>query len=109
MAIYFLNTVLNEVGTTPVLLASTSPSQTITIIGLSLCNTSLQTIQASITLTDSSSTTGYYIKDVQIAPSSSLRVVNGGERLVLASSNSLYAVSNLAASMDVIVSYAEQV
>lgn len=109
MAIYFLNTVLNGVGTSPELLASTSPSQTITVIGLSLCNTSLQTIQASISLTDNTSTTGYYIKDVQIAPNSSLRVVNGGERLVLAPSNSLYAVSNLTGSMDVIVSYAEQV
>ena len=108
MAIYFLNTVLNDVGTTPVELVSTTGSQTVTVIGLSLCNTTAQSIAASITLTDASSNTGYYIKDITIAPNSSLRVVNGGERLVLAPNNSLYAVSNVTTSMDVIVSYAQQ-
>jgi hypothetical protein len=109
MAIYFLNTVLNEVGTTPVELVATSETQTVTVIGLSLCNTTSSTITASITLTDASSNTGYYIKDVQIAPNSSLRVVNGGERLVLAPNNSLKAVSSLTSSIDIIVSYAQQI
>lgn len=108
MAIYFLNTVLNNVGTTPVQLVSTTPAQTVTVIGISLCNTTAAPIKASITLTDAGSNTGYYIKNVQIEPNSSLRVVNGGERLVLAPSNSLYAVSNTATSMDIIVSYAQQ-
>ena len=49
----------------------------------------------------------YYIKDVIVAPNQSLRVINGGEKLILATSNSLTIKSNVAASIDAIISYVE--
>lgn len=51
--------------------------------------------------------TSYYIKDVVVPPNQSLRVINGGERLVLGASNSLSIVTNSEASCDAIVSLVE--
>ncbi len=51
--------------------------------------------------------TGYYIREVIVPPNQSLRVINGGERLVLGSSNSLSIVTNAEASCDAIVSLVE--
>ena len=60
-----------------------------------------------VTFLDSNPVAAYYIKDVIIPPNQSLRVINGGERLVLASSNTLSIVSNTEASIDAIVSLVE--
>ena len=49
----------------------------------------------------------YYIKDAIIPPNQSLRVINGGERLVLGASNRLKLSTNTAASCDAIVSLVE--
>ena len=49
----------------------------------------------------------HHIKDVIIPPNQSLRVINGGERLVLGTSNTLSIVTNTAASVDAIVSLVE--
>jgi hypothetical protein len=61
----------------------------------------------TVTFSDASAVNAYYIKDVVIPPNQSLRVINGGERLVLGSSNTLSIVSNTASSLDVVVSLVE--
>jgi hypothetical protein len=109
MAISFSNKVTSGLGTSSTLLLSTSASQTMTIMGLSITNVTDNIIQVSVSVTDASSNTAYYLRNCIVAPNSSVRVVNGGERLVLTPSNSLYAISNVAESADVIVSYAIQV
>jgi len=58
-------------------------------------------------LQDDTSVTAYYIKDVVIPPQTSLRVVNGGEKLILAPSNQLYVSSNISEALDVILTYVE--
>ena len=60
-----------------------------------------------VSFTDASPVTAYYIKDVVIPPNQSLRVINGGERLVLGGSNTLSIVSNTTASLDAVVSLVE--
>jgi hypothetical protein len=50
-------------------------------------------------------TSAYYAKDIVVPPNTSLRVVNGGEKLVLGPSMSVYVSSNTAASLDVVMSY----
>lgn len=49
----------------------------------------------------------YYLKDAVVPPNQSLRVVNGGERLVLGSLNNLVVVTNTDASCDAIISLVE--
>ena len=70
-------------------------------------NASASGTGVTVTFTDASAVSAYYIKDVIIPPNQSLRVINGGERLVLGTSNTLSIVTNTAASVDAIVSLVE--
>jgi hypothetical protein len=107
MATFFKNKVVNELGTSEQTLISTTPASRATIIGMSFCNLTTAVVKASIKLTDATATSGFFIKDVTIPPYQSLRVVNGGEKLVMAESNSLSAFADVANSLDVVVSYVE--
>ena len=61
----------------------------------------------TVSYSDSSPISAYYVKDVIVPPNQSLRIINGGERLVLGSSNTLSIVSNTDSSLDAIVSLVE--
>lgn len=107
MANFFKNKVVTEVGTTPVTLLTTTSSTRATVIGLSLANLTASNILASITVEDDLGTVGHYIKDVIVPPNQSLRVVNGGEKLILAPENVLEISCSQAAALDVVMSYVE--
>ena len=109
MASFFRNKVLKEVGITPVTALTTAANTRMTIIGMSFANLTDGIILVDVKLTDATPTTGYYAKQILIPPNSSLRLVNGGEKLILAESNSLTVNSNVATSVDVIISYVELV
>jgi hypothetical protein len=107
MASFFRNKVAKEIGITPVEVLATAPNSRMTIIGLSLANLTEGLVLIDVQLTDDAAITGYYAKQLSIPPNSSLRLVNGGEKLILATSNSLTINSNVAASIDAIISYVE--
>ena len=107
MATFFKNTVTKEVGTVPVRVLETSPTTRATVIGLSIANLTENVVTISVMLQDDTSVMGYYVKDVILPQQSSIRVVNGGEKLILAPSNQLYVVSNTSDSVDVILTYVE--
>jgi hypothetical protein len=108
MATLFKNKVLTQVGTTPVQIAQTQANSRATVIGLSLTNLLAdKAVLVSVMLTDETNTTGYYLKDVMIPPGGSLRAVNGGEKLIVASSNELMVVSSVDDSIDVLMSFVE--
>lgn len=107
MATNFKNKVLSDVGTTPATIISAGATAKNTVIGLSLTNTTEGVVLASLELTDDLGATGYFLRNVPIPPNQSLRVINGGEKLIVAPSNILTVVSNQASSLDVIASYVE--
>lgn len=107
MATYFKNKVVKEVGPTPVTVLSTNGATRLTVIGLSLANLTDSIVSISISVTDDAGTTGFYAKDVEIAPQTSLRAVNGGEKLIIAPNNTLSVSSDSAFGVDVIASYVE--
>jgi hypothetical protein len=108
MATLFKNKVLKDVGTVPTQVVQTADNARATVIGLSLTNLLAdKAVMVSIMLTDETSTTGYFIKDVMIAPNGSLRAVNGGEKLIIAPSNELMVVASADNSVDVLMSYVE--
>ena len=107
MASFFRNKVAKEIGTTPVEVLATNGANRMTIIGLSLANLTEGIVLIDIELTDDASITGYYAKQILIPPNSSLRVVNGGEKLILSTSNSLTITANVASAVDAIISYVE--
>lgn len=108
MATVFKNKLMSELGTDEtVVLASASNAKT-TVIGLSLTNLTSSMVLASIRLADTvESTSAYYAKEVIVPPNQSLRVINGGERLVLGPSTTVYVQTNLSASLDMVMSYVE--
>ena len=78
---------------------------------MSLTNLTSEIIRATIRVENTVETapndTAFYIKDVTIQPNQCLRVVNGGEKLVLAGDMKVYVQSNRADSIDFIASYVE--
>jgi len=109
MATFFRNKVVKQVGTKPVEITAMDATQRSTVIGMSLTNLTDGFVYASVLVKDDTSVEGYYAKDVPIAQGTSLRIVNQGEKLILAPNNSLSVVANVDDSIDVILSYVEVV
>jgi hypothetical protein len=111
MATFFRNALIKEVGTSEVLVASTTTTSRATFIGMSLTNLTAGIVLANIkivnTVASAPNDEAYYIKEVIVPPNQSLRVINGGEKLVLAGDMEVYVSSNTAASLDLVASYVE--
>ena len=107
MATFFKNSVVKDIGTVPVKVLETAANARATVIGLSLTNLTLGAILVSVQLQDDTSTMGYYCKDVIVPANTSLRLVNGGEKLILANRNELYVSCNTDSAVDALISYVE--
>jgi len=108
MATAFKNKILNAIGTSPVkIYEGPTISTETTVIGLSLANITTGLIEASVYVQDDTSAQAFYIKNVQIAAGSALRVVTSGEKLIIPYEYDLFVVSNTPASIDVVMSYVE--
>ena len=107
MATFFKNKVIKEVGTIQVPIYEVPPSARTTVIGLSLANLTESVVSANVLIADDTSVTGFYLKNVLIPPNSTLKALNGGEKIILASTNILYVQSDIDASLDVVISFVE--
>lgn len=111
MATFFRNALLSELGTTETLIASTTTLARATFIGLSLTNLTSTIVLASIRIVNTAETapndSAYYVKEVVVPPNQSLRVINGGEKLVLAGDMEVYVSANTDNSLDLVASYVE--
>lgn len=108
MATLLKNKLLANIGSTETLILTTGASARVTVIGLSLTNITDAMVLASIRILDTATTdTAYYIRNVIIPPHQSLRVVNGGEKLVLSQLMSVYVQTNTESSIDLVMSYVE--
>lgn len=105
MATIFLNKVIKEVGTTPILAIETDAGTRSTIVGMSFANLTDNTVFASVLVHDDTSVEGYWLKDVQIPANTSLRALSAGEKLILAPTNQLYLVSDTTEGFDAVISY----
>ena len=106
MATTFSNVLETELGTTETLVLTSASNARVTVIGLSLTNLTGSVILASIRILDNTSTdTAYYLKGVPIPPNQSLRVINGGEKLVLSTNTSIYVQASQNDSLDLVMSY----
>jgi hypothetical protein len=106
MASTFGSKLVSNIGTSPNTVLSTVSNGNTTVIGLSLSNTTGGTITASIQLNDTvNSVTAYFMKGVVIPPNQSLRVINGGEKLIIGPSTNVIITSNTATSLDLVMSY----
>jgi hypothetical protein len=107
MATFFRNTVAKDIGTTPREVIETADNSRVTVIGMSLANTTDFVVLADISVLNDTSTEAYYAKGIIIPPNSTARVVNGGEKLILTNSNVLKILSSVDNSLDAVISYVE--
>lgn len=108
MATVFKNVLSSGLGTTPTTVLTTASNAKTTVIGLSLANMTDSIILVSILISDTvENTSAYYVKDVILPPNESMRVINGGERLVLGVSTEVIIESNTDDSLDLVLSYVE--
>jgi len=92
-------------GAVPVVVSANNA--TVTMIGLSLANTTTSLVLATIYLQDgaNNNNTSNFAYQLPIPPNQSLRIINGGEKLILGNSMSVYVYSSQAASLDAVASY----
>ena len=107
MATFFRNSVIKNVGSKPVEILATTPTNRATVIGMSLTNLTADYVFVDILIEDSTSITGYYLKEAVLPGNSSLRAVNQGEKLIIAPENRVLVRSSINDSVDVIMSYVE--
>lgn len=107
MATTFKNKNVVQVGTIPVDILETTAAQRATIVGLSLTNLTESFVYVTVLINDDTSVQGHYLKDVLIPANTSLRAVNGGEKLILAPENKLSVKASVSDSVDVLLSYVE--
>ena len=107
MATFFRNKIVKSVGLVPVEIIEVPAGSKVTAIGLSVANLLDGNTRVSITIKDDTSVTGFYVKDVMIAPNASLRAINGGEKLVLPAAKIVYVTADQNDAVDVILSYVE--
>jgi hypothetical protein len=98
------NKVIKNLGRDEQALISTASNQKAACVGLSLANITPGVVSASVFLQDDTSTKGYYIKELRIAPNSSARIINGGEKLLLSPNNVVSIVCDTPDGLDVIFS-----
>ena len=107
MATIFKNKVVKDIGTVPVDILETTPSQRATVIGMSLTNLTQSFVYVDVLIQDDTSVTGYYLKETLLPANTSLRVVATGEKLIIAPSNKIQVRSSIDDSVDVVMSYVE--
>jgi hypothetical protein len=108
MATTFKNKLASNLGVSPTTVLATSASATSTVLGLSFTNTTASIVLVSVQLQDTvATTTAYFVQNVIVPPNTSVRLINGGERLVLGSSTNVIVSGNTASSLDMVLSYVE--
>ena len=107
MATFFRNKVVKDVGKVKVPIYTAGPSTTATVVGLSLANLTESVVSTSVLIADDTSIEAFYLKDVLLPPNSTMKVLNGGEKIIIAADNTISVVSDIDASLDAVMSYVE--
>src|SRR5210317_1126341 len=109
MASSFKTATAANVGTSLTTVYTAPAGSTCTIIGLYICNQSGGSIEANTVFSDSSSSTLVNITHNTPIPSgTSIAVIGGDAKVVLEEGDGIRIQSNIASSLDVVLSYLEQ-
>jgi len=107
MATLFRNKAIKDVGLVPIEVIENNAATQSTVIGAALTNLTEDAVYASMLIQDDTSVTAYYLKDVMIPPNTTLKAVNGGEKLIVAPSCSLYIQADIDEALDAVFSYVD--
>ena len=107
MATNFKNIIAKDVGTQRVAVYTTPAATSTTIIGMNIANLTGSMVNCSVEIGDEASNIGFLVKDMPIAPNSSMKPIGKGEKIVMDANNVLYVTASQTASLDVILSIVE--
>lgn len=97
-----------DIGTTPVDVLQIGEGIRATVIGCNLANTTIyDTVNVNVYVVDENSTAALFVKNVIIPPNTAVKLITGGEKLILPETAGLRVESNIDASVDIVVSYVE--
>ncbi len=109
MASAFKTVTSASIGTTSTAVYTCPSSTTSTIIGLYLCNQSGGDIEANVFFYDASATADInLLASTEIPDASTLAPIGGDAKVVLEAGDIIKVQSNVASSIDVVLSYLEQ-
>ena len=106
MAQDFRNNLQRNVGTSEVTLVTGGDYDA--VIGIRCCNVTTSTIEVDVFI-DNSGNDHFIAKGVVVPPNSAIELIQGGAKIVLASGDTLEAVSDTASSLDVVLSYIDTI
>ena len=106
MAQNFRNNLQSAVGTGEATLVTGANYDA--VIGIRCCNILTSTIAIDVKIAKGGA--DYFLaKGVSIPPNSAIELIQGGAKIVLASGDTLEAVSDTASSLDVVLSYIDTI
>ena len=108
MPTVFKQAVVTGVGLDPVDVLQIPSGVRATVIGCNLSNiTDYETLVINVYVVDEQSTVGSFARNVILPPNTSIKLITGGEKLILTSNTGLRLDSSFENSVDVIISYVE--
>lgn len=108
MPTVFKHSLVSQIGTSPIDVVEVPPGVRATVIGCNLSNTTeFDQVVVDIQVVGADTTAVYYAKGLTISPGSSVKVITGGEKLILPADTELRIVSDTVDSVDATVSYVE--
>lgn len=107
MANTFNNSIVNNVGTSQVLLYQTDANTKSTVVGINLANLLEQTVQVDIILELADLSRAYVGKNILIPANNSLAAIGGDQKLVLNENNKIFVLADTNDSVDAIASVLE--
>jgi hypothetical protein len=77
-------------------------------VGCNLSNTTLyETVAVDVFVVDEESTAALFVKNVIIPPNTAVKLITGGEKLILPETAGLRISSSVDGSVDAVISYVE--
>jgi hypothetical protein len=97
-----------SIGTTPVDVLQIAEGVRATVVGCNLANTTLyETVAVDVFVIDEDSVAALYIKNVIIPPNTAVKLITGGEKLILPETSGLRISSSIDNSVDIVISFVE--
>lgn len=95
------------IGTTAIDVLVAGVLSQFTIIGCNLANVIEENVTIDVYVVDAANVEAIYIKGLIVPMNSSIKLITNGEKLIIAENCRLRIVSNIADSIDVVISYVE--
>jgi hypothetical protein len=108
MPTVFRMSTATSIGTTPVDVLQIAEGVRATVVGCNLANTTLfETVAVDVFVIDEDSVAALYIKNVIIPPNTAVKLITGGEKLILPETSGLRISSSIDNSVDIVISFVE--